>query len=210
MSTAVTLDLTIALITEEEFGEYQQYKESNSNVASNVIVSFINWASAEIKEICGGRIFIIPNPATQIQEIFDGDGTKDYYTKHGQIGDTTPATDVKVYIWQPPTWTEQVAGTYPRTVVVDSGRVYFNNGHIFTLGSDNWRIDYLPGWLIANVPADLKGLCKQVVFRLIKLAEGKEGLTTESFGDSAHTYNLHELLTGDMKSRLKRYKRRFL
>lgn len=204
----MAIDLTIALIIEKEYTDYEQISESNPNIPSEAIINAINIASAEIKRFCGGRIFIIP--ASQVQEIFDGDGTKDYYTRHGQIGDATPVTDVKIYLWQAPTWTEQVAGTYPRTVVAESGRVYFNNGHRFVTGADNWRIDYKPGWLVANVPADLKGICKQVVSRILKLSEGKEGLTTESFGDSAHTYNLHELLTGDLKSRLKQYKRRFL
>lgn len=197
-----------ALIDESEFADYKQWDSANVNLPADAVISFINWASLEMKQYCGGRIFI--KPAAQVQEIFDGDGTKDYYTKHGNIGDTTPLTGVKIYRWESPNWDEKLDASWSRVFDAENGRIWFDNGDRFNVGEDNWRIDYFPGWVVTDVPADLKGICKQVVYRLLKLAEGKEGLTTESFGDAAHTYNLEQLLSGDIRLRLRQYRRRFL
>lgn len=202
---SVDLDLKIALIDEDEFSGYQQWTPSNSKLPSEAVVSLINWASAEIKEYCGGRIFIIPS--VQIQEVFDGDSTKDYYTRHGKISDKG---DVKIYRWESTAWVEKTETYYTLVVEEDKGRIYFNQGAMFETGQDNWRLDYKPGFALTDVPADLKGVCKQIVHRLLKLSEGREGLSSEAFAESTNSYNLTELLTGDLKSRLKRYKRRFL
>jgi hypothetical protein len=203
----VELDTTIALIDEDEYIAYAGLDTENPKLPTDQIIAAINQVSVMINRHCD-RTFVIP--ATQIQEIFDGDGTKDYYTKHGRIGDTAPAADIKIYLWQSTSWVEKTATDMPRAVDAEKGRVWFNQGHTFYEGEDNWRIDYKPGWALTAIPADLKGVCKAGVQRLLMIAGGKEGFVTESFGEATHTYNLNEILGVKEKSILNGYKRRFL
>ena len=204
----IELDTTIALINEFEYLTYMGVQESEFQVNAERTATFINRASQEIKHYCGGRVFV--TPSSQIQEIFNGDGTKDYYTLHGRIADTTPATQVLLYLWQSQSWVEQTTTSFPRAFDAEKGRVWFNNGHTFYEGEDNWRIDYKPGWAIESVPQDLKGACCSIVKRLFMLADGKEGLSTEAFADSNTTYNLGELIGVKEKLVLNNYRRRFL
>lgn len=100
--------------------------------------------------------------------------------------------------------------TTTRTFEVDKDRgyIWFNDGAVFDRGT-YWRVLYKPGYALVNVPADLKGVCKVVVTRIFKSIE-KEGVSSESFGDSQTNYNLENMFGKKELMTLDRYKRQFM
>lgn len=200
----VTLDTTIALIDEFEYLTYIGANESEFQITSERTLSFINWASSEIKKFCDNRIFI--TPTAQIEEIFSGDATNEYWTKEGRIADS-PVSGIIIEEWDGNSWTVR---TYDKEVDAERGIIWFNTGYDFIKGHRNWKLKYKPGWAITAVPQDLKGVCCSVVKRLKMLADGKEGLSTESFADSNTTYNLQNLIGASQLDTLNRYKRSFI
>jgi len=200
----VTLDSTIALIDEFEYLNYLGSTEAEVQINNEQRLSFINWASAEIKKFCDDRIFI--SPSIQIEEIFSGDGTNEYWTKHGRIADS-PVSNIVIEEFDGNNWT---ARTYDKEVDAERGLIWFNKGYDFLKGRRNWKLKYRPGWLITAVPQDLKGVCCATVKRLLMLAGGKEGITTESFADSTNTYNLPNLIGETQLTTLNRYRRSFI
>jgi hypothetical protein len=52
----------------------------------------------------------------------------------------------------------------------------------------------------------LKHICCRIVDRAIKVAEGKDGVTTESFGDQTTSFNFNRL-PDDIKQMLDPYRR---
>ena len=171
-----------ALITFEEFRLYKGWKENDEDVDQDRIRTFINAASQKIQNYLNGRILI--TPAAQIDEIFDGNDMKDRYVRQRRIADgDTPV----VYYWNGTGWTQCTEST---VINRTRTRIYFSEGYVFGTGFDNWKITYKPGWTQVALPQDLKEVCTALVERQIMLADKKEGMDSQSFGDSTTSYNL--------------------
>ena len=145
----------------------------------------ISAAIAECERYCR-RSFVAP--ATAIDEIFSGDGTKDYFVKNAQI--ETSSTPV-LATWSGSAWVSSTASIlFART----TGRIWFTDSSLFTLGSDNWRVTYKPGCTDeTTVPLDLKLSVLRYVQALHLQAEGKEGISSESFDGKQTSYRKQAL-----------------
>jgi len=187
-----------ALITVEEFLRYKGIPETDEKTDRDRLRELINGASQEIENYCGGRMFI--TPSAQIDEIFDGDDTKERYVGHGRI---YSSDTLVISYWNGTGWT---VSTYSTAISRSRARIYFTEGEVFGAGSDNWKIAYKPGWAQTALPEDLKTVCKALVDRQIELAAGKEGLSSQSFGDSTTGYNFAAGIPANYKPILDSYR----
>lgn len=189
-----------ALITCDDYLELLGIDSDNQNLKKDQIVVFINSASQQVEDYCD-RKFI--TPSADIVEIFDGDGEPEYFVKHRRVASgTTPSFEYR----RSDTWTANNTGSYPITWDNDKGKIWFTKfNRTFYAGNANWRVSYKYGWLQADIPADLKLACAELVKRALMLLDGKEGLASESFGDSTTSYNLTSL-PDNIKLILNRYR----
>jgi len=190
-----------ALITFDEYTELIGIDKENENLKKDRIIIFINSASQQIEDYCD-RKFV--TPSVDIVEIFDGDGESEHFVKHRRIAiDTTPSFEYRIS----ETWTANDTGSYPITWDNDKGKIWFTKfNRTFYRGKANWRVLYKYGWIQTNVPADLKLICAELVKRATMLLDGKEGLASESFGDSTTSYNLSMALPDNIKMILDKYR----
>ena len=189
---------TNALITYHEFQSFMADDSDNSAYNEDQITLLINAASVRIEKYCN-RVFV---PSTEVNEIFSGDGLKDYFVKNRHI----TALDNISYLNSTGGWTELAIATYPYTYDGATGRVWFNTGHRFTSGDDNYRITYTYGYATADCPVELKQACATLVQRKLLKIKGKEGISSESFGDATTSFNLDKMPT-DLKEDLQPYRR---
>ena len=193
-----------AIVTVDDFLRFAGYGEGEHNLDTDRLQEFINMASQLIEDYCHRAIV---SPDEQIEETFDGDGTKEYFVDQCRIADPD---SIVLYYWSGTAFAEMTASLYPRSVQGSKGRVFLNDGKTFGDGADNYQIKYTPGWAQASVPEPFRTVCCSVVARLLKLHDkdkGKEGLTSESFGDSSTSYDLPTLMKTDHKRILDRYRK---
>lgn len=186
-----------ALVEPVEYWAFLGKDTDNENLNEDRCNFFINAASQQLETDCG-RVFV---PVTETEEIRDGDGTTNLFTKNKPI-----TALAKIDVWNGTDWSELAVATYPYTHDGTTAEVWFTEGNTFAKGTKNYRITYSHGYAQASVPADLKRLCCQVVQRMLKQADGKEGMASESFGDHSTTYDLKDW-TPDMRQTLNRYRR---
>ena len=190
-----------ALITFDEYVTLLNQDVDNINLNKNRKHLFINSESQRIEDYCE-RNFI--TPSADITEIFDGDGTSEYFVKHRRIAsDTTPSLQYRIST----PWNDNNTGSYPIDWDNDKGKIWFVKfNRTFHEGDLNWRVAYKYGWSQDSLPTDLKVMCAELVWRAMMLLDGKEGLSPESFGDSSTTYNLASM-PDNIKDVLNRYRR---
>lgn len=170
------------LITKTTYKIYAQVKETDKNVNDKLITSLINSTSDYIVQYTG-REFIAP--ASDVEEIFDGNGTERYYIKNRKFNDTTTNVPT-LYWWDGDSWTELTTSTYPRAYDDNSGLVWFNNGHKFLKGYRNYKIAHQYGWSQATIPADIQEAVAEIVKKSI-MRLSKAGIITTKVGTSEAT-----------------------
>lgn len=190
-----------ALLTVEEAKTFFGIDIGLTDMEQAQYENYINAASQEIENYCL-RKFITPE--SDITEIFDGDGTGEYYVENIPIVGTIVAADVSYRSGIGETWTA-TSGTL--AYETKTGRVYFTDGNVFGKGKNNWRIQYSYGYTVANVPADLK-------MAAIELAAiKKKQFDDKVYGVSAITYPEHTVsyafdkISESVKATLNKYKR---
>lgn len=139
-----------------EYMSLADYKTLNgvTGVASDAIIStMLEMASRAIDKFCG-RIFY----SSSVAELFDGNGTSDYYTKHrpiisvsalerdrdddGVFEETINTDDYKVY------------GNKIALLTYATEGIYAGQASTFYLGQQNWRVTYSYG--VATVPKPIE------------------------------------------------------
>ena len=189
---------TNALVSVAEYlSSFSGKREDNQNIEIERQEFFINAASKHIEEYCG-RKFV---PSATVAEIRGGDGTSSIYVHNIPL-----TTLTSIEYWNGTDWTVLSTDNAPRDSDVDTREIWFTQGHIFADGKKNYRITYVYGYSTANVPADLKRAACQLVQRAQVKADGKEGITSQSFGDHTTSYDLAKI-PDDIREVLDRYKR---
>ena len=199
---AVALDSTIALLTEADFFTLRGEDINNVNVKQDQVRFLINIASQAIEDYCD-RKFI--KPTTAIVESFIGNRTTEYFVRQQRIASgTIPIMEYRLA----QSWTALDTGSYPISVDNGRGRIWFSRGNntFWHDEQDNWRVTYFYGWIYANIPADLKMVCAEIIIRSRLLLDDKEGLESVSYGDSSTTFNLSRL-PENLRIVLNKYKR---
>lgn len=180
-----------ALISVDEYIELSG-RSGDESVSEDAIIPHINTASKLIERYLNRVIC----PVTAISEKFSGSGSDQYYVNHRFIDTTTAPT---IYYYDGTNWVEMTTTLYPRDVTGAKGLIELTQGYAFWEGKKNFKVDYNTGYATADVPADIKGCCFRIVQRLRKLAEKKEGLTSESFGDATTSYELNDITKNILK-----------
>lgn len=178
---------TNALITVEEFRQFSGDKDGDSLPDEDRAIILINSASDFLENECS-RKFI--TPAAVIEEVFDGPGSPIYYAKQARINDSTAPL---LHRRAGTTWNAVEAPTFQWTYDADTGKIWFLSGSKFGVGLMNWKLTYLYGWTQAALPWGVKRFAAALVQRFFKLSSGKEGMSSESFGDSTTAYDLGSL-----------------
>ena len=189
-----------ALINHETFIVFRGGDPLDTKLSEDRVNMYINMASQAIENYCA-RKFI---EGTDLEEIFGGDGEKDYIVQNLPLTGTPT-----IYYWDGTQWVEATASNYPRATDSASGRIWFNEGNKFWKGDDNWRVVYDYGYAIESVPGDLQHACCILVQRAMLKAEGKEGVASESHIDKSITFDLSKMPV-DVQGFLNSYKRFFL
>ena len=198
----MSIDSTIALVTLADVKEYMNIP-ADTDTRDAFIEGLINAHSETIEKYCG-RKFI--KTTTAINEIFDGDSEAEYYVKNWPITETISALYYRSL--GDDTWTTLPA-TYEFEQDNDTGLIRFTDGNIFWKGRRNWKVPYKYGYLIGDIPHDLKLACIDLVTRKYKQYDERlHGVSSKSFGDQSISYSLDNL-PADIKATLNRYRRIF-
>lgn len=166
-----------ALIGVDYYRRFAGVADDSTDFPDEAIETLIDQASQMI-ELETNRKFI--TPASAITEIFDGNGSQQYYVKNGRIADTPTLS-----YWRGTSFTT-TTNTFAYSE--NTGRVYFTDGSVFGKGKDNWQIAYKYGWTQATLPEDIKLVCASLVSHL-RLMRMKLGISTESYGDTSVSYD---------------------
>ena len=171
-----TLNEAIALITEAELEEILQ-KSFDTAYANSII----NSASQFINNFCD-RVFI---KTTYEDEAYDGNGIRELYLNNYPLMDPD---DIVVKIWD--TFSDVVSETL--TVNTDY-LIYSEEGMLYKRGSwfmapQRYRITYKAGYLVADVPYDLKQACAQIC-QYLDNNKNNPGAVSETIGKYSISYN---------------------
>lgn len=186
---------TNALISAEEYLAFIG-DDSDRTVNEDQLYFHINAASQAIIDYLDRKVC----PVEDVTEVFDGDGTKDYYVRHVVIN-----SEPTLSYWNGSDWTEMTTASYYWTYDGVTGRVYFERGFVFSAGDDNYQIEYNTGYAQVDVPMPIKQACCQLVQRALLKAEGKEGFKSESVGEASSSYDL-AVWPPDVLAQLQQYR----
>lgn len=170
-----------AIINYSYYVTHMGLNESDAELTEERFDQFANAASDFVLNYTGMKYI-----TATAYEIFDGDGTKDYFTKYVPIN-SSPTIEY----WDGTTW--QTESNSDWTYDSARGRVWYTDGNVFTKGRDNWRLTYNYGYSIANVPDSVKYATAILVQRMLSKANGKEGVANETFSDIQVAYNFSQL-----------------
>jgi len=168
-----------ALITAVELDQFLQITIGDADTSNTLI----NVASDFIDRFCN-RSFI---KATYTAEEYDGDGNNNIYLRKFPI-----VTVAAIVLYD--TYSAAILQTF---TVNTEYLIYLNEGYIFmrsktTPGHKNYRVTYDAGYLLADIPYDLKNACAQLA-GLIYYNKGKAGVKSESIGKYSVTYDKGDL-----------------
>lgn len=168
-----------ALITVAELDLFLQITIGNASLSDLLI----NMASDFIDRFAN-RHFI---KADYTNQEYDGDGLNNIYLKDYPIVAVTELIEYDSY---------NATTIYTFTVNTEY-LLYLDEGYIFmrgrtTLGHKNYRVTYSAGYLIGDVPYDLKNACAQLA-GLIYYNKGKSGIKSEAMGKYSVTYGMGEI-----------------
>ncbi len=125
--------------------------------------------------------------ATYTDQEYDGDGLKNIYLRDYPIVAVTAVKNYDTY---------NATTLYTYTVNTEyllyllEGYIYLRGGT--TPGRKNYRISYSAGYLLADVPYDLKNACAQLA-GLVYYNKGKSGIKSEAMGKYSVTYGMGEI-----------------
>lgn len=176
MAVALKDNHLITLLELDEFLQITIGDEDLSHTLINTASDFIDrYANRILKK------------ATYTAEEYDGDGNNNIYLRNYPIVSVATIILYDTY----------TAATLQTFTVNTEYLIYLNEGYIFmrsktSPGHKNYRVTYDAGYLIADVPYDLKNACAQLA-GLVYNNKGKAGAKSESIGKYSITYDKGDL-----------------
>lgn len=183
-----------ALLTFAEYCEFVGEEATKISLTENRFNLFCNAASRRIEQFCDRGFRAV----TDLVEVHSGDGEADLYVNNRPIT-ATPT----VRYWDGSQWVT-TTGTF--TYDSTTGRIRFTDGSVFGRGSDNWQITYSYGYAIAAIPYEIKAACAILIQRALKKADGKEGVSSETFAEQTVSFSLAKM-PDDVAEMLQRHRR---
>lgn len=171
------------LITTEELARYLDI-EFDENADTDRIDQMINNASTWIESYLNRKF----RAASGLIEMFDGNGRKRRYLVNAPLVVASPIPIVERWEGTELGWVNVVT-VHLWEFDTDSthGLIWWNDGNIFTKGTENWRITYDYGVDLVDVPVDLKTACYILTehFGNLHRVAGKRSVR---FGDETTTF----------------------
>jgi len=164
-----------AIITLLELDEFLRNTIGDEDLSHTLI----NMASDFIDRFCNRQIL----QATHTDEEHDGNNSNQIYINNYPI---VSVTHIKSY--------DSNSAVDLHTYTVNTEYlIYKKEGYIYmrgrtSPGHKNYRITYVGGYLIADVPYDLKSACAKLA-GLVYYGKGKTGATSETIGKYSISYN---------------------
>lgn len=180
----------IDLITMAEYLAYTGREEGKPGLKKDRLDFIITAASEQVQNEIGREIL----QATFVDE-FDGRNELRRYARRPPITGTPT-----ISYWNRTAWVEATTALWPREITDATGLIRLTSSP-FTAGV-RWKISYTGGWLQAAVPSAIKMVVCQAVQRAELRATGKEGIRTQGQAEQNTTFDLTQLLTKDLRSRL--------
>jgi len=171
---------TNALIDVKEYLEMTGTPINDQDQPRDQIITHINAVSQMIEKYLGRVIC----PEQSKDDYFQGDNSDTYYVDHRYIASEAPT----LYYWDGDEWVTMSVTDYPRETFGDKGKIWFSQGNVWDR-KVHYKVAYTTGYANADAPGDIKLACMRLIQQSMMRANGKEGLRTESFGDSSTTYN---------------------
>lgn len=190
----MSANTTVDLITVTEYQTYAGQQQADKHTDQEQQEFMITAASEAFSDMVGYNLLSVART-----EEFDGHNGLRQYTR------VTPITVTPVLsFWNDTSFT--VAGTdnYPRQVDNASGLIRMTSASFFRV---RWKIEYTAGYVVADVPFDVKEVVCQMVQRSIARISGKEGVTSESFEVQSSTFDFAMMATDKIKRTAARYRR---
>ena len=190
------------MLTLAEYCEITGTDKANANKDFEQLEALIDASSLALENWL--HRFVVTRSG--VLDIFPGNGTNEHWLDQRQLNALT-----SIHEWDGDSWEEMTSTDYPResntaSGVVDGHYVLFGEGDKFASGT-RYKITYDCGWVQASVPRPLKLACATLVQRMVKNIQGKEGITSESFGDQTTSYNLDTLLPAHIRAMVAPYRR---
>ena len=192
-----------AVITQVEYLRAIGKSKDNPKIDNNQLIELINHASDYLEEYLQRKVVA---PASAIAETITGISGPIYYVNNARITSVNTLEEFsRVDSDGAIEWDTRTVAERPYVFDEDKGEFEFVNGHEFYGG--RWRLTYETGWAIADVPGPIKTVAISLVQRMIKMMAGKDGVSSQNFGDQSTTYDLNQQLTNRHKMLLSRYRR---
>lgn len=204
----IALDTGIALVTVPEVQTLLLINSVLENEALERMHAYINNASQFIMNMTG-RKFI--KPAAAIVERFPGNGQSEHRLRYAPIVGT-PATLQYLTHGETETWTSTTAGW---TYDADDAKIWFIDGTTFwpdinEMRSGNWRITYNYGYVVADVPFDLKLACIDYIGAIKRqYEENLHGIKSQGLQYGSATAFETEKLPLSVRIAIEKYRRKF-
>lgn len=163
------------------------------------IEGFVNHATDWIEKETGVSFVL----RTVTNELLDGSGWNELDLSKSPVASVSKVEFLTAYT--PEAWEEQDAGTYPVILLGGAGILFRSLS--FPLGRRNVRVTYQAGY--AEVPADVTGLCLQLVKALYrKFEKNPDDSQAQTFAGNAVTLIPEGELSQMAKATIARYRRR--
>ena len=192
-----------AVITEETYLRTVGKAKDNPKIDNQQLVESINQVSTFLEEYLRRKIV---TPAAAIAETITGTTGPIYWVENARILSITTVEEFNnVNAAGTIEWDTRTIADYPYVFDQDIGRFEFVDGQQFD--NQRWRLTYTTGWAQSDVPGPIRSVAISLVQRQLKLVGGKDGLSSQNFGDQSTTYDLDQQLTRRHKTLLSRYRR---
>lgn len=163
------------------------------------VEALINSASQYIERYCE-RKFI--RPVAAVTETFDGSGL--YYQRLDNAPFAATPTNLQYRYYIGDDWKDS---DYTFETDDEKGLIILKDGHLFSSGILNWRVDYLYGYELADVPQDLKrATAGMVLAARNKLQLRMEGIDSHNYGEQSWVVS-REFLSPELENLLAGYRR---
>lgn len=153
------------------------------NYDQDRIENLINAETDRLERITGRKFC----PQAEDTEIFSGRGREDHIVRQMHI-----VSEPIIYYWDFSQWILMSETDYPREYLED-GLIWLTDGSVFEKGRRNYKVIYDYGYARADVPQSLKEAVAEMVHRSLMRFDDRQGISSESFGDRAVTYDLAKM-----------------
>lgn len=183
----MAVDATIALVTLAEAKVWLGISDDNDNQDS--LINTLIDAASDFVKLFTGRKFIKPDEAET-----------EYYSGYGGVVlylDNKPISSISDISYRSgstgSSWTT-ITGQWTYEYDATKGIIHLTDGNVFTSGFRNWRVQYIYGYVTADVPNDIKmAVMELVAIKKTEYEKKLHGVQAITLPNQSVSYSLLEI-----------------